>query len=77
MIALSTLARGHRARIARIDADDALARRLLSLGVQEGFELELLHEGPFCRDPIAIRLHERIIALRRRDASHIMVELLA
>lgn len=77
IIALSLLTRGCRARITQIDASEALARKLLEMGVQEGFELELLHEGPVRRDPLAIAMHDRIIALRRKDANHILVEPLA
>ncbi len=73
---LSSLRRGDRARIAHIDADEPLARKLLEIGIEEGMELTLLHEGPVRRDPLAIRLHDRIIALRRHDAAAIRVELL-
>jgi ferrous iron transport protein A len=71
---LSKLPRGQRARISTIDADESLSRKLLEMGVLEGQELTLLHVGPIRRDPMAIRLNDRIIALRRRDASHIHVE---
>lgn len=73
---LSNLPRGKRARIATIEAGDSLTRKLLEMGILEGQELTLLHVGPIRRDPLAIRLNDRIIALRRRDASHIHVELL-
>lgn len=71
---LHQLARGASARITAIDADDSLARKLLEMGILEGMELTLLHEGPVRRDPLAIRVHDRIIALRRRHAEHIRVE---
>lgn len=71
---LSNLRRGEHARIQHIDASDALARKLLEMGIEEGMEVMLLHEGPIRRDPMAIRLNDRIIALRRRDAEFIAVE---
>lgn len=74
LIALSTLPRHRTARIREIRADDALARRLLEMGMQEGLEICVLHEGPIGRDPLAVKLNDRIVALRRRDAAHIMVE---
>jgi ferrous iron transport protein A len=50
-----------------------LERRLLELGFVEGAEVEVLHEGPLGRDPIAVRLNDTTIALRRREAMAIFV----
>ena len=70
---LTELRRGARARIEAIDASDALTRKLLEMGFLEGMELRVLHTGPIRRDPMAIELNDRCIALRRRDASHIQI----
>jgi ferrous iron transport protein A len=43
-------------------------RRLLELGFVEGASVEILHEGPVGRDPIAVRVNNTTIALRRREA---------
>ena len=48
-------------------------RRLLELGFVEGATVEVLHEGPLGRDPIAVRVNDTTIALRRREAMAIMV----
>ena len=77
LMKLSELTRGDRARIHAIEAEDNLARKLLELGLLEGMELRLAHTGPFGRDPIAIELNHRCVALRRRDAAHVMIEKLA
>jgi ferrous iron transport protein A len=50
-----------------------LERRLLELGFVEGAEVEVLHEGPLGRDPIAVRLNDTTIALRRREAMAVFV----
>jgi ferrous iron transport protein A len=50
-----------------------LERRLLELGFVEGAEVEVLHEGPLGRDPIAVRVNDATIALRRREAMAILV----
>jgi ferrous iron transport protein A len=50
-----------------------LERRLLELGFVEGAEVEVLHEGPMGRDPIAVRVNDNTIALRRREAMAIFV----
>jgi ferrous iron transport protein A len=71
---LSELRRGEVARIHDIQADDNLTRKLVEMGLTEGLELRLSHTGPFGRDPIAIEANDRVIALRRRDASHILID---
>jgi ferrous iron transport protein A len=50
-----------------------LQRRLLEFGFVEGAAIEVLHEGAIRRDPIAVRLDDMRIALRRRDAEDIWV----
>jgi len=72
---LSNMRRGEHARIRHIEASDNLARKLLEMGLEEGMDVTVLHEGPVGRDPIAIRVPgDRVIALRRRDANVIQVE---
>lgn len=51
-----------------------LERRLIELGFVEGAVVELLHEGLFGGDPIAVRVADATIALRRREAMAIMVK---
>jgi ferrous iron transport protein A len=52
---------------------DEIERRLLEMGLVEGAPVEIVHEGFFGRDPIAIRLADRTVALRRREARSVMV----
>lgn len=52
-----------------------LERRLLEFGFVEGARFELLHEGAIRRDPIAVRLDDMRVALRRRDAADVWVRL--
>ncbi len=73
--------RGFRGRIdAILVADGAsdlvegeLERRLIELGFTEGASVEILHEGAFGRDPIAVRINHATVALRRREAMSILV----
>lgn len=53
--------------------DGELERRLLELGFVEGANIELIHEGLIGRDPIAVRLDDMRVALRRREAASIFV----
>ena len=50
-----------------------LERRLLELGFVEGAAVEVLHEAPLGGDPIAVRVNDNTIALRRREAMAILV----
>jgi ferrous iron transport protein A len=50
-----------------------IERRLIEMGLVEGAPVEILHEGLFGRDPIAVKLTDRIVALRRREARSVMV----
>ena len=54
-------------------SDAELEQRLLELGFVEGASVEILHEGPVGRDPIAVRVNNTTIALRRREAMTIFV----
>jgi ferrous iron transport protein A len=48
-------------------------RRLIELGFVEGARVEILHEGLIGRDPIAVRINDATVALRRREAMTILV----
>jgi ferrous iron transport protein A len=54
-------------------AADELESRLIELGFVEGARVEILHEGIVGRDPIAVRVENVTIALRRREAMAIIV----
>jgi ferrous iron transport protein A len=51
-----------------------LERRLLEMGFVEGARFQILHEGLVGRDPIALKLDDMRVALRRREAGAILVE---
>ena len=56
---------------------EELQRRLLEFGFVEGAQIEVLHEGAIRRDPIAVRIDDMRVALRRRDAEDVWVRLTA
>ncbi|HEX7946938.1 MAG TPA: FeoA family protein [Phenylobacterium sp.] len=83
-VSLSTVKPGDRGEIVEVWADHAnghgvdvheLERRLLEFGFVEGARFEVLHEGAIWKDPIAIRLDDMRVALRRRDAEDVWVRL--
>ena len=73
--------RGYRGVIQHLAAGDAgsalsdieLESRLIELGFVEGARVEVLHEGIVGRDPIAVRVENVTIAVRRREAMAIIV----
>ena len=50
-----------------------LESQLIEMGFVEGAKVEILHEGAIRRDPIAVRVNNVTIALRRREAMAIVV----
>jgi ferrous iron transport protein A len=70
---------GDRGVIARVSAFEGalpaaeLERRLLELGFVEGATIEVLQEGLFGRDPIAVKLDDMRVAIRRREAAAIQI----
>lgn len=81
---LGTLNKGARAEITALDEsgiDTALPkgeleRRLIEMGFVEGARVEILHEGFPKRDPIAVRVNDHTVALRRIEADAILVKFL-
>ena len=51
-----------------------LERRLLEIGFVEGARIEILHEGALGGDPIAVRIDDARVALRRREADSVLVQ---
>jgi len=52
---------------------EELERRMLEMGFIEGALVEVPHEGLFGHDPIAVRVGNATIALRRREANAVWV----
>ena len=80
--ALQSLGRGAsglRGVVARVghETDDPeaieLERRLLEIGFVEGAKVEILHVGPIGGDPLAVKVDDARVAIRRREALSIMI----
>jgi ferrous iron transport protein A len=74
---IDALAVGEVALIAAIDRaglDPGTAQRLCELGFDEGVNVEILHRAPFGGDPLAVRVGNMVVALRRDMARLIEVE---
>jgi ferrous iron transport protein A len=78
---LGLASRGYSGVVRHLAAGDAnsalsaieLESRLIELGFVEGARVEVLHEGIVGRDPIAVRIENVTIAVRRREAMAIIV----
>jgi ferrous iron transport protein A len=76
VVGLDLLPVGTRARVASVDwaaLDEGEANRLRHFGFDEGVVVELLHLGPFGRDPMAVRVGRMTVAIRRRHAGAVGV----
>lgn len=76
MPTLDSLKTGQRARIERVQGEDALGQRLMEMGLLDGEEVELLAVAPL-GDPLEIRLRDYRLSLRRSEAARIEVQLLS
>ncbi|WP_300973226.1 FeoA family protein [Sphingomonas sp. LHG3406-1] len=75
-LALDQLALGRRGRIAEIDwalLGDHEAARLRHFGFDSDVTVEPLHNGPFGRDPLAVKVGRMTVAIRRAHARAIRV----
>ena len=60
--------------IDRDGCDPVTARQLHEMGFDEGVDLELLHRAPFGGDPMALRVGNMVVGLRKALAAMIVVE---
>lgn len=84
-VRLSSLSKGGRGVVRGIDVagraggveEAELERRLLEMGFVEGAQVQVLQEGLIGRCPIAVKLDDMRVALRRREADAILLEMVA
>jgi len=78
-VSLAALAPGMRASVVSVGSSanplSALERRLLELGFVHGEHIEILAEARPGRDPFVVRVGHTTLALRRREAESVWVEL--
>jgi Fe2+ transport system protein FeoA len=69
---LDRLAPGEAGRIARIDAEPGITRRLMELGLVPGTDVEMVRSAPL-GDPLEVTVRGLHLSLRRSEAAHIHV----
>ncbi|WP_086935462.1 FeoA family protein [Azospirillum sp. B510] len=80
---LGALRKGQRAVVTGLDETaistplppGELERRMIEMGLIEGARVEILHEGFPGADPLAVRIDDHTLALRRAEAHAILVTL--
>ena len=75
MLSLDQLQKGQRAQVESLAGDDAIAQRLMEMGLLEGEEVSLLAIAPL-GDPLEIRLGDGRLSLRRTEAARVRIRLL-
>jgi ferrous iron transport protein A len=71
---LSQLTPGQRGRIAAVEGNDHVSRRLLEMGLLEGDLVEVLTLAPL-GDPMEVKLNDSRLSLRHTEAQRVVVEL--
>lgn len=72
MKTLKDIALGETCIVEHINATPALKRKFLDLGITKGVEIQVYMQAPFA-DPIAIKVRGYELALRKSEASCIIV----
>lgn len=70
MISLHEAHSGNRIKLTRLEVQGVLRRRLLDLGFVPGNVVEVLQKSPL-KDPVAYRINNTTIALRKEESSQI------
>jgi ferrous iron transport protein A len=80
LVSLSALPPGTAGRVVGVGSREqplsALERRLLEFGFVSGEHVEILAEARPGRDPFVVRVGHTTLALRRREAQSVWVEIL-
>lgn len=75
IISLNQADKGSRIKIDSLGLEGVMRRRLLDLGFVPGAEVEVVRKSPL-GDPIAFRVSQTTIALRKEESSKILGELI-
>jgi ferrous iron transport protein A len=70
---LNALRPGQRARILEIEGDDAVAIRLMEMGLTDGEEIQCLGFAPL-GDPIEYEIRGYRVSLRRAEARRVRID---
>ncbi|MBQ9453967.1 MAG: ferrous iron transport protein A [Desulfovibrio sp.] len=72
-ISLSTLHKGEHGQIVQVCSYGELGRRIRDMGLVPGMPVTLLGRAPM-GDPLALRVVDTTVALRKREAAAILIK---
>ncbi len=70
---LSEMSPGEGGYICSLDGPEAVVRRFLEMGLVEESYIEVLHQAPFGKDPIAVKVRGGLLGIRRHEARGILL----
>jgi Fe2+ transport system protein FeoA len=70
---LDLLRTGEGGWVESIGGSEDFKCRLMEMGMLEEDFVQLIHEAPFGRDPVAVRVRGSVLALRRQEAHHVTI----
>ena len=70
---LSSLKEGQSSVVVGLTADNSIRRRLQDIGLIQGTRVECVQPSPL-GDPVAFQIRGAVIALRREDSQHVLVQ---
>ena len=73
MAALSALKPGQRGLITEVNGDDAIAVRLMEMGILDGEEIEMVGKAPL-GDPAEYIIRGYRISLRNAEAERVLID---
>ena len=73
MVTLDSLSEGERARIVTIHGDDAIAVRLMEMGMLDGEQVKMVGAAPL-GDPLEFEIRGYRLSLRTREAQRVEIE---
>jgi ferrous iron transport protein A len=76
MLSLADLREGQAATILEVTGDDAIAVRLMEMGLTDGEQIKLIGFAPL-GDPLEITIRGYRLSLRCSEAKRVLVELVA
>lgn len=65
---------GQKGYVLQVKGPQSLVRRLMEFGIVEQALVEVVHQAPFGKDPIVIRVRGGLLALRRKEAQGVALQ---
>lgn len=74
MLTLASLEKGQRARVVEVHGEDAIATRIMEMGLIDGEPVQLIGRAPL-GDPLEFLVRGYRLSLRTNEAQRVQIEL--